>query len=208
MKKILSILLALIFVASSAVAASAALPADEITPYNLFQLPVVTSIEAELTGEDIFIWNGTPGFHDGNVMITLHFEEGEPQVLTRWNGWGTGDVWWSIGWNYNAAVGTVTFFYEDSNLWRAFSDANPDLSYPESRELFIATLPSATVDLSDVEFTQRYWQPSLLDRIVEWLFTSPWALPLRIVVYPFLVLFANVVMIPIGFIVFVPGWLW
>jgi len=143
MKKALSFLLALALMLGCAVCAFAAketaaepgasrfqefIPElDAIVQSLTFELPAVTGITAVWDGETGGLfdrWYG-PRFSPENVAVTVSFEEGGPEVLTSWYSYGNG-WWWEIGYNYAAATGTVTFYYEDSNLRQAYHDTLSD----------------------------------------------------------------------------------
>ena len=151
MKKLLACILILTLLLGSAIAAAAALPVGppdeiEIAPHSLvFELPVVTGIEA-VWNDEIFlddyeldhIWFGPE-----NVAVTVSFEGGPPQVLTSWwgEGWdGSQSWWWEIHYRIDHENNTVTLFYLDSNSNRAFWDAYPNANWED----FLQTLPQTS----------------------------------------------------------------
>jgi len=150
MKKILSIVLAILIAASTAAVVSAQVPEAGIDEQSLvFELPVVTDIEAEWNGEILIsIWGGLR-FNPENVAVTVFFEDSEPEVLERWSGsvsgGNQGSSAWEVFWIFDRETNVVTFFYSDSNLWDAFW-GEQDFGCccevtDEAYEAFRATLP-------------------------------------------------------------------
>ena len=121
MKKLLSILLALLLLGMSLAVGAAAAPEVEINPHNLvFELPVVTGIEAVWNGEVLLDSELRARFTPENVDVTVRFEDGSSELLTIWSaeGWGPGRWWWNVF--YRIEGTTVTFFYDDSNIQNAY----------------------------------------------------------------------------------------
>ena len=152
MKKLLACILAIALLLSSAVAATAALSAGEaeIAPHGLvFELPVVTGIEAEWNGEvllNLSVWRAR--FSPENVDVTVHFADGSSEQLTRWNDRGM-DWWWQLGFVIDDETNIVTIFYEDSNLRSAFAEANGLELWQVNRNNanYLATLPQDSFEL-------------------------------------------------------------
>jgi len=152
MKKLLSVLLAVVlFGTSMAVGTNATLtlPETDIDQHSLvFELPVVTGIEVEWNGE-ILLSNWLELFFTPeNVAVTVHFEEGEPQVLTSWSGgiWNHNEsLSWNVWAEINRETGIVTIFYTDSNIERAFREQFPDFCCsscnPAEWAILRATIP-------------------------------------------------------------------
>ncbi|MCL2494125.1 MAG: hypothetical protein FWE98_00530 [Oscillospiraceae bacterium] len=118
MKKLISILLAaLILCFGCAAGASAALPAPgAIEAQSLqFELPAVTAIEAQWSGEYLFDSWLDPKFTPENVTVTVYFEEGEPEVLRYWYA-RTAEWYWHVYYDFDCDAGRVTFTYWDTNL--------------------------------------------------------------------------------------------
>lgn len=124
LKRLLALLLAGVLLLGGGVSAGAALPGGEgIAEQSLMNpLPVVTGITAEWNGEILFGRAMYPDFSPDNLTITAHFEDGEPEVLTRWHERGVGvwtgqlsDWWWVVGGGFNPETGTGIASYRDSN---------------------------------------------------------------------------------------------
>jgi len=207
MKKLLAcLLIATLLLGGSAIGASAVLAEPDPA---IFVLPTVVAIEAQLRDdvEEIQAWDGWPDLGHWNIDLTLHFADGTSRLLRWWDGWTDDDLWWEVIWRFDAETHVVTFFYLDSDM---------DFDDIEEWNKFLATLPQTTLDLSDVEFVEwewTTWQPGPWDRLVDWFFTSPWALPLRIVAAPVGALaglvawtFAYLLVVPLYLFAFVFGW--
>lgn len=145
MKKALSVLLAILIGFSCIVCASAkaeppkAIPGESVTNRFrnyvdmpgaslggaataqgvLFELPVVTGIEAVWNGPPLLSEDLTPAFSPKNVSITLSYAEGEPETLPKW--YNESMEWfWEVFYEFNPVTGDVTFYYIDSNLFEAY----------------------------------------------------------------------------------------
>ena len=158
MKKLLACVLALILMLSCVVYATAALPGadEEIDPQSLtFELPVVTGIEVEWNGEISLGPNLQPLFSPDNVTVTASFEEGEPEALRDWVVSSTNWYWWVFP-VFDSRSGTVTFYYEDSNIRRAFLAENPQLDLIELRMLPFLDAYLAALTQASFEYPARY----------------------------------------------------
>ena len=149
MKKLLSILLALFIAASAVTAASAVMPGLELepacnraafAPHSLnFELPVVTGLSAEWNGEMLLSPWLEPWFSPENVDVTVTFDDGSSEVLTRWAGQE-----WSLWLEINHRTGVVTIAYYDANMIDALREGNPyfccEWCNPVEWAAFLATL--------------------------------------------------------------------
>jgi len=158
MKKILAILLALALALSLAVCAAAApsyqdladklSAAGPVTQGLIYELPTVTGITAVWNGEILVGYWFEPNFSPENVTITVSFDEGEPEVLTKW--WDEGNGWaWDILYEYDRSTGSVTFYYIDTNLWQAYINTldNPEEEYDWDE--LLATLINTAIAVPD-----------------------------------------------------------
>ena len=143
MKKLLSILLAIVMLGMSVAVGASALDIDE---QNLgFELPVVTGISAD--------WDGTasgwmwPQFSPENVEVTVTFDDSTTQVLTNW--WDEGSNWWWEVWaspDFDANI--VTVYYADSRIYAELMDDH-DCCCDVDWDAFMATLPQDYFELPD-----------------------------------------------------------
>ena len=169
MKKLLSVLLALALALSLAMCAAAKEPPPEkktqspptyqdmeekmasavdATPSLTFELPNVTAISAVWDGETLLDYYMRPYFSSENVEITVTFDDATTETLDIWSDEGNG-WYWFISYGYNEAVGKVTFYYEDSNFWRAYRDSLAD-SQDFDWDDFLATLPQMTLAVGNL----------------------------------------------------------
>jgi len=156
MKKLLSVLLAVVLLgASLAVGANATLtlPEIEIDQHSLvFELPVVTGIEVEWTGEVLLYSGLNARFALENVDITVTFEDGSTELLTQW---GDRSLNWSWWWRiivfpaFDGATDVVTIFYDDSNIRRAYMEANDLYWIEDLSNDYWAALPQASFDFPE-----------------------------------------------------------
>jgi len=158
MKKILSLLLALALALSLAVCAGAASSyqdladklsaAGPVTQGLSYELPTVTGISAAWNGEILVSYWFEPYFSPENVTVTVSFDEGEPEVLTKW--WDEGNGWaWDVLYEYDRSTGSVTFYYIDTNLWQAYIDTLDDPEEEYDWDELLATLIHTAIAVPD-----------------------------------------------------------
>jgi len=183
MKKLLAcLLIATLLLGGSAIGASAALAEPDPA---IFILPTVVAIEAQLRSdvEPITFRDGWLFLSPYDIDIIVHFEDGTSRLLKyEWRG-RTYDTWWGISWEFDHETHIVTIFYHDSN----------------------SVGLQTTLDLSDVEFVELEWTTPQPDDL-GWFWTSPWAIPLRVLAFPFITLVWSLFFLPIFFTVLVFGW--
>jgi len=95
-----------------------------------FQLPVVTAIEADWSGEILLHRWLEPSFSPENVDVTVHFDDGTNQVQQVWYAsfWtNNSQQHWTLFTTLCRETWLVTVYYEDSNIYQAFHNANPGL---------------------------------------------------------------------------------
>lgn len=150
MKKLLSIALAVLMLGMSV--AVGAVAAFEETSLQ-FELPVVTGIEAVWDGELDLGSNLNLRFGPNNVTVTVSFEDGDPEVLTRWDG---GNRWphrWQVFTRVDFDLGVVTVFYSDGLLEREAGI----FCCCEWTDEFLATLPQDSFEFP-LNFLQAHFE--------------------------------------------------
>ena len=148
MKKLLSVLLVCLLCLGCGVSAAALEEGEvEVETQGLMNpLPVVTAIEAEWSGEILIGHIMYALFTPENVTITAYYEDGEPEVLSRWEEIGI-DWWWRVfPWSFDDSA---TFLYSDSNLQSAYYEVHGNFTnYYES-------LPQASIEFPE-NYVERY----------------------------------------------------
>jgi len=139
MKKVLSVLLAVVIGVGFGVCAFAA-PEPGVK--------TVTGIEAVWNGEaDVYLFRMEPSFTPETVTVTLFYEDGSLEVLTSWDDYDDDYNWsWDVFYLYDAATRKVTFYYSDVVLAQAyFEPTGKDwIRYYYMNIDFYATLPQTS----------------------------------------------------------------
>lgn len=148
MKKLLSVVLSATVLLTVFGVATIAAPIDHSLQ---FELPVVTAIEAEWTGEILLHWDLHPQFTPNNVAVTAHFDDGTYEVLTEWDGFFSGGNRW-VEWHIfawlNPETNLVTVSYFDSRLrdeWVDDAGCCCDVNWND----FNASLPQTTFEFPE-----------------------------------------------------------
>lgn len=141
MKKTFSIILAALLLAATLGTGAAA---NLIVDHSLqFQLPVVVAIDAVFSGDVLVDDQFQPLFTTENVQVTVHFQDGTYETLSRFFDQAS-DWWWGIEFEVDLDAELVTVFYQDSNSLPRFMEENEQCHCSLDLDGFFAWLPNTS----------------------------------------------------------------